>query len=119
MNRRSFLGAVVYGGFVWVASRLPGNRYGAVFRVVKIDPDGSGADYSGHLGAYVYNAQRCCPNCSVVFAAWTSGGDVEDGPSFAHGELSPVNGPAREIHATCQAAWDRASMGRADFALAG
>ena len=116
MHRRSFLGALVGTFVVAVVSRLPWSPHGAVFRVIKVDPDGSGADYSGHLGAIVYNAERCCKNCSIIFAAWKPGEDVENGPAFCHDELTPVNAPARRIMAEAGAAYARG--GAASFALA-
>lgn len=67
---------------------------GAVFRVVKIDPDGSGMAFLGHLGAEVTNADRCCKNCGVIFG--TMGGEDDVGP-FLPGELEPVNDAAHEV----------------------
>ncbi len=95
MNRRSFLGAALSAAALYVVSRLP--WYGAVFRVARVDPSGSGMDYSGHLGKIVYNAERCCKNCQVIFAAWRPGGDVPNGPSFIDSELQAVNPAARRM----------------------
>ena len=39
---------------------------GAVFKVIVVDPEGSGMDYCGHLGRTVENVKRCCDNCTVV-----------------------------------------------------
>ncbi len=103
MKRRTFLGALLTGALVALASRLPWMRYGAVFRVTQVDPDGSGMDYSGHEGSYVYNAQRCCKNCTLIFAAFAPGGDVDNGPEFCHGELTPINGAARRMMAEVKA----------------
>jgi len=64
----------------------------AQFRVVKIDPNGSGMDYSNHLGNLVDDAKRCCKNCTIIFA-----GDGEFGP-FTRQELEPLNDAARKIH---------------------
>lgn len=104
MNRRGFLGALVYGVFLFVASRLPRNNYGAVFYVKYVDPHGSGMDYHGHLGSYVYNGKRCCESCQVLFAAFKPGGDVDDGPAFyAPTELTPINPAAERILAEIEA----------------
>jgi hypothetical protein len=98
MTRRNVLGTLLYGVFLFVASQLFRNRYGAVFRVKYVDPNGSGQDYSGHLGAYVYNAERCCKNCQIIFAAFEPGGDVENGPGFyAPRELTPINREAKRL----------------------
>ena len=72
----------------------------AQFKVVKIDPDGSGLDFSGHLGRVVTDATRCCKNCSVIFG--TIGSWTDFGP-FVMGELSPLNDEARAIEAEIQA----------------
>lgn len=64
------------------------------FKVIKIDPEGSGMDYSGHFGAIVTNAKRCCKNCTVIFG--TVGKNTDFGP-FVPGELEPVNEEARAI----------------------
>lgn len=97
MNRRSFLSTLVAGVLTWIVSRLPWEPHGAVFKVVKIDPDCSGAEMSGHLGMYVYNAKRCCKNCTIIFASFKPGGDISNGPFFGHSELEPVNNSAREM----------------------
>lgn len=99
LNRRGLLGAMLYGTAVYVVSWLPWCSHGAVFKVTWVDPDGSGMDYSGHLGLYVYNAKRCCQHCTIIFAAWTPGGEVDDGPCFGHRELTPVNPAAKRIMA--------------------
>ena len=116
MNRRGFLGAVLSGAAIYVVSRLPWNKYGAVFRVTRVDPDVSGAEYSGHLGSYVYNAERCCKNCEMIFAAFAPGGDVENGPGFVDTELTAVNPAARRILAEIQVSKRRYSS--TEFALA-
>jgi len=72
----------------------------AKFTVVKIDPEGSGEDYSGHLGKVVTDARRCCPRCTVIFGA--IGSNTDFGP-FITGELSPLNDEARAIEAEIQA----------------
>jgi hypothetical protein len=97
MNRRSFLTAALSAAALYVTSRLPWSPHGAVFRVVRVDPDGSGMEYSGHLGRVVYNAERCCKNCQVIFAAWRPGGDVANGPSFVDSELQAVSPAARRM----------------------
>ena len=61
---------------------------GAQFKVVKVDPNGSGFDYAGHLGATVTDARRCCARCTVIFG--TIGERSDFGP-FVVGELEPVN----------------------------
>jgi hypothetical protein len=117
MNRRNFLSATVTGITVYIVSRLPWHPHGAVFKVTWVDPECSGADYSGHLGHYVYNAKRCCRNCTMVFAAWAPGGDVENGPGFGHRELTPVNGPAKRIARVVALRNRSMSRGSQDFAL--
>lgn len=64
------------------------NQNGAQFKVIKIDPEGSGMDYFGHLGVIVTNAKRCCKNCVVIFG--TVGTNTSFGP-FIPGELEPLN----------------------------
>lgn len=68
----------------------------ANFLVVKVDPEGSGLDYSGHLGKVLVNAKRCCENCTVIFG--TIGSWTDFGP-FIQGELSPLNDEARAVEA--------------------
>ncbi len=97
MKRRRFLRGAMYDAFIFVASRLPRHKYGPVFRVRYVDPQGSGMDFSGHLGAYIYNAKRCCLNCETLFGAFRPGGDVENGPQFIHHELKPVNPEASQL----------------------
>lgn len=116
MNRRSFLGALLSGAALYVVSRLPWTGYGAVFRVTSIDPDGSGMDYRGHLGATVYNGTRCCKNCQIIFGAFSPGGDVDNGPSFTDTELTAVNPAARRILAEIETCKRRYSS--TEFALA-
>jgi hypothetical protein len=99
MNRRSFLTSAFTGALVFIASKLPWNNYGAVFEVVYEDPDGSGMDYRGHLGSHVFNAKRCCNNCTIIFAAFAPGSDVDNGPCFVPGELKPINGAAKRLQA--------------------
>jgi len=89
----------------------------AQFEVIKVDPEGSGIDYSGHLGATITNAKRCCPRCTCIFGRILSNGKVSDGEPigpFIQGELRPLNESAiaiqkeiedfvaskREIHAS-------------------
>ena len=118
MNRRGFLLATLYGATIWVVSRLPWYPHGAVFKVTYVDPDGSGMDYRNHLGAYVYNATRCCLNCTTIFAAWSPGGDVENGPSFCHRELTAVNPAAKRLMADVVESIRLKSYSRASFSLA-
>ena len=66
----------------------------AEFKVIKIDPEGSGADYQNHLGLVVTNAKRCCKNCAVIFG--TIGDNHDFGP-FIPGELEPINEEAKLI----------------------
>lgn len=66
----------------------------ARFKVIKIDPEGSGEDYSGHLGMIVTDAARCCKNCTVIFG--TMAGHIDAGP-FITGELRPLNKAARQV----------------------
>jgi len=118
MNRRGFLRAALSGVAIYVVSRLPWSKHGAVFRVTYVDKDGSGMDYSGHLGSYVYNATRCCKNCQIIFAAWKPGGDVDSGPSFIDHELTAVNPAAARILAEIRAAMQLRRGSTTDFALA-
>ena len=67
---------------------------GGTFRVVKIDPEGSGMDWSGHLGKTIRGAERCCERCTVIFGYLSH---VEIGP-FVRGELEPLDDEARRIH---------------------
>ena len=60
------------------------------FKVIKIDPNGSGMDYSGHLG-HTVKATRCCDNCTCLF-----GEDGKFGP-FIPGELEPLDERAHKI----------------------
>lgn len=76
----------------------------AEFKVIKIDPEGSGMDYANHLGATIYRAKRCCSHCTVIFGSFVSTppllieeyDPIPVGP-FVHGELSPLNEEACEI----------------------
>src|ERR1041384_8296693 len=82
----------------------------AEFKVIKVDPEGSGLDWGGHLGATIYHARRCCRNCSVIFGSFTSNRQDYDptqpesasndptpvGP-FIPGELAPLNQAARDM----------------------
>ncbi len=61
----------------------------AKFKVIKIDPNGSGIDWSGHLGM-VFDGVRCCKNCTVIF------GPHDLGP-FILGELESADDAAQEI----------------------
>lgn len=65
----------------------------AKFKVIKIDPEGSGLDFSGHLNFTVENAKRCCKNCTII---WGTIGNTEVGP-FVRGELEPLNEEAKQI----------------------
>ncbi len=67
---------------------------GAEFKVVRIDPEGSGMDYQGHLGATVTDAKRCCKNCTIIFG--TCGSNTDFGP-FTVGELKPLNDEATRV----------------------
>lgn len=62
----------------------------AKFKVIKIDPEGSGIDWSGHLGK-VFDGKRCCKNCTIIF-----GSDGNFGP-FVMGELEPLDDDAKAI----------------------
>lgn len=66
----------------------------AEFKVIKIDPDGSGMDYDGHLGMTVTNAKRCCENCTCIFGTIN---DNKDFGPFIRGELEPLNDEAKQI----------------------
>jgi hypothetical protein len=116
MNRRSFLGALLSGAALYVVSRLPWTNYGAVFRVSRVDPEGSGMDYRGLLGATIYNGSRCCKNCEIIFGAFSPGGDVDNGPSFIDTELTAVNPAARRILA--EVAVSKRRYSTTEFALA-
>jgi hypothetical protein len=118
MDRRNFLGVLLGGLSMYIASRLPWNNYGAVFKVIHVDPEGSGMDWSGHLGSYVYNAKRCCKNCTVIFAAFSPGGDVDNGPGFIGGELEPVNPAASRILADIRTTQGLRRSESSSFALA-
>lgn len=65
----------------------------AEFKVVKIDPEGSGMDFANHLGKIITDAWRCCKNCCIIFGKL---GDTEIGP-FVPGELEPQNAEAEQI----------------------
>lgn len=62
----------------------------AEFKVINIDPEGSGMDWSNHLGT-IFNGRRCCKNYTIVF-----GTDGNFGP-FVIGELEPLNYEAIEV----------------------
>lgn len=79
---------------------------GAEFRVIHIDPHGSGMDYSGHKGKTVSDAVRCCANCVVIFG--TVRGSTE-AIGFIPGELEPLNDEARAIQAQIDAEEAQAS----------
>ena len=100
MNRRSFLAAAVYGAVLYVVSRMPWYSHGAVFKVTQVAPYGSGMEYSGHQGAYVYNARRCCKNCQNIQASWTPSGAVD--AMFWDQELTPINQSAARMSAEIQ-----------------
>lgn len=70
------------------------NNFDAAFKVIKEDHQGSGIDYSGHLGQTVTNARRCCKNCQVIFG--TIGTNTCFGP-FILGELEPLNDAAKNL----------------------
>jgi hypothetical protein len=99
MKRRSFLKALFYAAMIGILSRLPGNKYGAVFQVVKIENEKTTGprDYDVPVGTIVYNGHRCCRNCSLVFAAFKPNGDWQNGPSFVDSELKPMNSEAADI----------------------
>lgn len=65
----------------------------AEFKVVKIDPEGSGMDFANHLGKTIVDAKRCCNNCHVIFGKL---GEIEIGP-FIPGELEALNQEAIDI----------------------
>lgn len=80
----------------------------AEFKVIKVDPEGSGMEWSGHFGANIYNAKRCCLNCAVIFGSFVSGvchdpnkpesADNDPRPvGLVYGELEPLNEEAQEI----------------------
>ena len=90
---RSPRGAGMLGAFTeFVDKKFPPDE-GAVFRVIKVDPEGSGTDWVGHLGARITNAVRCCQNCTVIFGKWNDTSDV----TFIPGELLALNDKARAI----------------------
>lgn len=64
----------------------------ARFKVVLIDENGSGMDFSGHLGAEVTNARACCRNCSIIVGD-CGGAEME----FTPNELAPLNDEASEL----------------------
>lgn len=67
---------------------------GAVFKVINIDPDGSGMGWSGHMGSMVKQARRCCKNCTIIV------GDVKGFPEavgFTPKELESINDEARAL----------------------
>lgn len=66
----------------------------AEFRVVRVDPEGSGMDYSGHEGRTVTDARRCCVNCACIFG--TIGKNTSFGP-FVPGELEALNDEAHAL----------------------
>ena len=117
MNRRGFLLFTLSGLILWFVSRLPWSPYGAVFRITCPDPD-IVDDWTHTAGDVVYNAKRCCKNCQLIFAAWLPCGDVDvdNGPSFVHWELTPMNRPARRLMASIEASI--ANQGTAKFSLA-
>jgi len=67
----------------------------ASFKVVYVDPDGSGLTYSNHLGKTITNAFRCCENCTCIFGK-LGNSNQEMGP-FITGELEPLNDEARRV----------------------
>jgi len=66
----------------------------AKFKVIKIDPEGSGMDWSGHLGAIVTDAFRCCENCTIIFGSID---DINNFGPFIIGELEPLNEEAEKL----------------------
>lgn len=72
---------------------------GGKFRVIKVDPEGSGLDWNGHLGKIITGAERCCERCTVIFGYLHH---HEIGP-FVRGELEPLDAEARRIHGTIEA----------------
>lgn len=85
----------------------------AEFKVIKVDPDGSGMDWHGHLGSTIYNAKRCCDNCTVIFGAFeghpfdpTQPESSSNDPrpvGLLYNELVPLNQEAKEIFAEIEA----------------
>lgn len=70
------------------------NKTTAKFKVVNIDPDGSGMEHRGHFGMILTDAKRCCENCTIIFG--TIGTNTDFGP-FVIGELEPLNDEALAI----------------------
>ena len=66
----------------------------AEFEVIKVDPEGSGMDFHGHLGKTLINAKRCCKNCQCIFGQIET---IEDFGPFINGELEPLNDEAKQI----------------------
>lgn len=64
-------------------------EYG-MFEVIHVDPEGSGMEYSGHLGKQ-FKGARCCAHCTVIF-----GEDGNFGP-FVRGELKPLDSSGKRI----------------------
>lgn len=118
MQRRSFLKAVLSAVAIGILSRLPGNNYGAVFQVVKIDNTQGPRDYEVPVGTYVYNGHRCCKNCQVIFSALVPGGDWQNGPSFVDYELKPMNREAKSLQLELDAARIYREHGQAFFEMA-
>lgn len=76
---------------------------GAEFKVVWVDRKCSGFDYGGHLGTKVYNARRCCKNCSIIYGD-SKNIQGEFGP-FSLDELEPLNEEARAIKNELEFEW--------------
>lgn len=95
MVRRSFLAGLI-GLVVTLWFDFKWRNKGAVFQVVKIDPQGSGMDWSGHLGLHVTEARRCCQNCTLIFG-WL-GAFRGDMVGFCHEELKPLNSEAHALY---------------------
>jgi hypothetical protein len=111
MKRRGIIQGFLYTSLALVFPRLVRGSErpedGAVFRVVYVDPDGSGADLRGHLGRLVTNAERCCENCTMIFGTLSKrkdGSPYEAG--FVRGELIPLNKQAMRIHGEIEAKYD-------------
>ncbi len=76
----------------------------AQFKVVKVDPEGSGVEYAGHLDMTVTGAKRCCSRCTVIFGTM---GTTQDVGPFVPGELEPLNDEAKALVREIDAFRDR------------
>lgn len=71
----------------------------AEFKVIKIDINGSGADYDDyHLGLTLTNGRRCCKYCPCIYGdIFIKGREyIKFGP-FILGELEPLNDAAHNL----------------------